>query len=761
MSDLIIAVPGSTGGIVLVEGIPGPAGGVASVAAVSPLAVSSSGGVSTISLTTVPVTLGGTGLMAAGAVGTVLGVISAGVLGYGAVNLANAASVTGLLPVTNVAPSSTTGQVLTTTVGGSTVAWAAVNAITQLTGDVTAGPGTGSVAATVVRVNGATVPAAGALTTGNSAYVSGASALTYSALNLAGGSGWVSGLLPLGNQAAPTGTGPALISAGAWAAASGPIQLASGSTWVTGSLPLGNQAAPTGTGPVTVAAGAWSTASAPIQLNGGATWVTGNLPVTNVAPSGTNGQVLTTTAGATGWATLSVPVSDIVPGTAGQLLVTNAGATAAAWVSASQDATLAASGAFTVTQAQNGAVTFASGTGLIGFASADTGPGLSQASTSGATGANLVLTSQASTNANGTPGSVVVALTAPTGSGSEAAFVVRRGSANQVSIGPYPGSGSSYAGIWLQPSGTAPTGSNVVLLSDGSSTILNAPSASASMYFRLGASTAVGATVSSAGWQFLTSSATDFGGGVGVISLGNATTLPTTAPSASCVLAAHSGTLAVYDTSAAAANIAIASYGFLSSANANNGGIGWTQSANTVASGTAVNMTLAAQSATGGGASFGGSLNLSSGSAATAGSINLQIGGTTAIQISSNGSVYLQNSASGLIAFASSVSGAGNPMTLSAQTSSAGTGGNFTGEAGGGVTGGNLLMYAGSGSTTNGSLVISTFLGAGTPGTWYFNGPALATSGSSDTGGFAVPSLVKGFPVTVNGVAVKFLVCLP
>ena len=57
---------------------------------------------------------------------------------------------------------------------------------------------------TVIRINGATVPAAGALTIGNAAYVSGASALTYSALNLAGGSGWVTGTLPAGNQAAQT-----------------------------------------------------------------------------------------------------------------------------------------------------------------------------------------------------------------------------------------------------------------------------------------------------------------------------------------------------------------------------------------------------------------------------------------------------------------------------------------------------------------------------------------------------------------------------
>lgn len=79
-------------------------------------------------------------------------------------------------------------------------------AITSLTGDVT-GTGPGATATTVGRVNGTTYPAGGALTTGNGPYVSGASAVTYSALNLAGGSGWVTGLLPAANQAAQTLSG--------------------------------------------------------------------------------------------------------------------------------------------------------------------------------------------------------------------------------------------------------------------------------------------------------------------------------------------------------------------------------------------------------------------------------------------------------------------------------------------------------------------------------------------------------------------------
>lgn len=59
--------------------------------------------------------------------------------------------------------------------------------------------GTNYVSETSITVNGASVPAAGALTTGNVLQVSGASALTYAALNLAGGTSFVSGVLPKTN----------------------------------------------------------------------------------------------------------------------------------------------------------------------------------------------------------------------------------------------------------------------------------------------------------------------------------------------------------------------------------------------------------------------------------------------------------------------------------------------------------------------------------------------------------------------------------
>ncbi len=102
--------------------------------------------------------------------------------------------------VTASAPSA--GQVLTAT-GASAADWETPGVVTSVTmaGDVT-GPSSASV---VEKAHGATVPIAGALTTGNGLYVTGTAALTYSALNLAGGSNYVTGVLPVGNTSSLVG----------------------------------------------------------------------------------------------------------------------------------------------------------------------------------------------------------------------------------------------------------------------------------------------------------------------------------------------------------------------------------------------------------------------------------------------------------------------------------------------------------------------------------------------------------------------------
>jgi hypothetical protein len=212
-------------------------------------------------------------------------------------------------------------------------------------------------------VNGATVPAAGSLTTGNAAYVSGVSALTYSALNLAGGSGWVTGTLPLANGGTGLNTASGLTAGNVLQVTSGtalgyaPINLAGGSGYVTGVLPAGNMAA--------------------VNLAGGSSSVTGQLPVANLAN-----------------------------GTAGQILVTNSGATAPAWVSVSGDSTLSASGAVTNTAMRSGEYTWGT-SGTVTWATAADVPLMTQtalASTSAASGTagqTFTITAQAGQAATG------------------------------------------------------------------------------------------------------------------------------------------------------------------------------------------------------------------------------------------------------------------------------------------------------------------------------------------------------------------------
>jgi hypothetical protein len=89
---------------------------------------------------------------------------------------------------------------------GTTIAdaTAGTKGIVQLAGDL---GGTGTAAATprVGKINSASVPAAGALTTGNVLQVSGASALSYAPVNLTGGSNFVTGVLPVANVATTAG----------------------------------------------------------------------------------------------------------------------------------------------------------------------------------------------------------------------------------------------------------------------------------------------------------------------------------------------------------------------------------------------------------------------------------------------------------------------------------------------------------------------------------------------------------------------------
>jgi hypothetical protein len=314
-------------------------------------AVTLAGDVTGLASANTVVKVNGATVPASGALttGNVLQVTGAAALGYAAVNLAGGANfVTGVLPTGNQAAQTMGGDVGGTT-AASTITALALSKLAAGTGGtilVSASPGgvwtertasgdatisaTGVIA--VTKVNGTTVPAGGALTTGNGLYVTGVGALSYSALNLAGGANYVTGVLPTGNQAAQTmggdvggttaastitalalsklagGTDPAggtmlLSSAGAghpWteqtmggdativAAGTVTVSKIHGATVpAAGALTTGNGLYVTGVGALSYSA---------LNLAGGANYVTGVLPTGNQASQSMAGDVTGTTA---------------------------------------------------------------------------------------------------------------------------------------------------------------------------------------------------------------------------------------------------------------------------------------------------------------------------------------------------------------------------------------------------------------------------------------------------------------------------------
>lgn len=322
------------------------------------------------------------------------------------------------------------GTVLTSNGSTSVPGWSAPGV--TLAGDVT-GP---SGATVDVRINGSTVPA-GPLTTGNVLQASGVSALSYGPVNLGGGSGYVSGVLPAGNQAAQTlsgaVTGPTTATVIAPGVA-GQVLMNNGtpavvSQTVTGDTTISSSGVtttgavhgatvPAAGGALTVGnslgvTGASSLGYGPLNLAGGASYVTGALPAGNQVAQTLTGDVTGTTA------------ADVVTGLsyASTIPVTGPGFTFAA-----------AQAAPTITQA-------------------GTGPNLGTAH-------SLTLTPQAPDVTSGTPGSVVVNLVAPTGAGNEAGLVAEQGGTTFFQTNA-AGATSGNAGIWL--GAPAPTSSNAII----------------------------------------------------------------------------------------------------------------------------------------------------------------------------------------------------------------------------------------------------------------------------------------------------------
>jgi hypothetical protein len=201
--------------------------------------------------------------------------------------------------VTGAASSNTVGKIQGNTVtsgalvkGDLFIATTTSNwAATAITGDVSFSATTPGL--TVVNdINGASVPAAGSLTTGNVLQVSGASALTYAAVNLAGGSNYVTGSLPTGNQAAQSLTlvGDTTGSGTTASTTTTTVKINGASVPTAGSLTTGNGLYVTGASALSYSA---------LNLAGGSNYVTGALPNANQAPQTMGGDVTGTTAAST------------------------------------------------------------------------------------------------------------------------------------------------------------------------------------------------------------------------------------------------------------------------------------------------------------------------------------------------------------------------------------------------------------------------------------------------------------------------------
>lgn len=131
---------------------------------------------------------------------------------------------------------------------------------------------------TVIGINGATVPISGALVTGNILQVNGASSLSYGPVNLAGGSNYVIGTLPIGNLPNLLGDVTGSITSNTviklqnnavQSGALGAIQDGYVLTWVNGSTNW--QAKPSNSG------------ISPINATGFVPFTTGNTTFTNAA----------------------------------------------------------------------------------------------------------------------------------------------------------------------------------------------------------------------------------------------------------------------------------------------------------------------------------------------------------------------------------------------------------------------------------------------------------------------------------------------
>jgi hypothetical protein len=184
-------------------------------------------------------------------------------------------------------------------------------------------------AVTVGRINGATVPVSGALTTGNVLQVSGLNSLIYGPLNIGNGSNYVTGVLPIVNG----GTNSGAVLNGSSIMVSEGTSIIQGDKGTVTTVLHGNALGLPTYSPVSLTADV----SNILPVSNGGTGISsitsnnliygnGNGPVSLLAPGATTGALLMNTAsGAPSWMTLNG-----LPSTAGILPIVNGGTNSSA-----------------------------------------------------------------------------------------------------------------------------------------------------------------------------------------------------------------------------------------------------------------------------------------------------------------------------------------------------------------------------------------------------------------------------------------------
>lgn len=559
---------------------------------------------------------------------------------------------------------------------------------------------------------------------------------------------------PAGAGVTVVGTGFVHVTAGAIDGAARAVNLGPGSADISGSLPLANfdhtgssynilQMNSTGSLPV------WG----PLQLGQGNA-VTGALPVANIAPAGTNGWVLTTTAGAAVWAApaaggITQLTSDVTAGP-------GSGSVAA-----------------TVVAAQAGLLAFTATTGTIAWATGATAPGLSQATAgSGVTPVGMVLAPQAPNvgstgTAPGTPGSLFVNLAAAVSTGVEGALVVKRATQPYAYLGPWA-LNTAYSALTMgpniTPSGSSIANANYTILVSSGATTFGSPNTfdwygagtHLSMWnggtgeIQFGFNVAIGTTTGGA-----------YGGGTGgVLSIPKAGTNPSSSATGAVIYADSStGAVCLYPAGVTAAALSMSSAALVVA-----------PTATAVTAATGAFSVIAAQNATGTGATVGGNLNLWSGGGATGGTVNIGVNLTPYLAVTNAGANALTNlgvAGLGSVGGGLGVLGLTNagtqptPASVSGGVALAANGGSFSiydatatiYNFGGGnynVNGNYSMTSTGVSSGNGGS---ATFAGGNTSANSAVGGPATLKggngTGTTATGGAA--TLESGTGTSNNG----------